>query len=342
MIFKIPKKLKKGSKIAVVSSSWGGPGTFPYRYNNGIKQLKEHFGVEIIEMENTIKDPGFVYNNPKKRAEDLMNAFLDSSIDAIFSSIGGDDSIRILPYIDFNIIRNNPKIYMGYSDSTITHFICYKAGLRSYYGPAIMAGFAENAGMFEYMIESVEKTLFNNNIIGEIKPNTNGWTNEFLDWGNPENLNIKRKLNPNTGWRFLQGNGLIKGELLGGCIDVFYFMWGTELWPTADEWKGKIMFFETSEENISEGNLERILRTMGVQGILENINGIIVGRAQDEKNYNESILKIVKGEFGLDNLPIITNMDFGHTDPMFVIPMGAETTLDMDNQKVFINESGVL
>ncbi|HOG15489.1 MAG TPA: LD-carboxypeptidase [Candidatus Absconditabacterales bacterium] len=342
MILKIPKKLQRGSKVAIVSSSWGGPGTIPNRYNNGIKQLKEQFGVEIIEMENAKKDPEFVYNNPKKRAEDLMNAFLDPNIDAIFSSIGGDDSIRILPYIDFDIIKNNPKIYMGYSDSTITNFICYKAGIRSYYGPSIMAGFGENGGMFEYMIESVEKTLFSNEIIGEIKPNTSGWTNEFLDWGNPKNLNIKRKLNPNTGWRFIQGGGIVEGELLGGCVDVFYFMWGTEIWPDKDEWKGKILFIETSEENISEDNFERILRTMGIQGILENLNGIIVGRAQNEKNYDNSLLKIINGEFGLYNLPIITNMDFGHTDPVFVLPIGAKMTLDFDNKKVFINESGVL
>jgi muramoyltetrapeptide carboxypeptidase LdcA involved in peptidoglycan recycling len=78
-------------------------------------------------MDHTRKSAEYVYQNPEKRAQDLMEAFLDPSIDAIISTIGGDDSIRIVPYIDFEIIRNNPKIFLGYSDSTITHFICYKA-----------------------------------------------------------------------------------------------------------------------------------------------------------------------------------------------------------------------
>ncbi len=337
-----PKKLQKWSKIAIVSSSWWWPWTIPHRYNNWIKQLKEQFWVEIIEMENAKKDPEFVYNNPKKRAEDLMNAFLDPNIDAIFSSIWWDDSIRILPYIDFDIIKNNPKIYMGYSDSTITNFICYKAWIRSYYWPSIMAWFGENWWMFEYMIESVEKTLFSNGIIWEIKPNTSWWTNEFLDWWNPGNLNIKRKLNPNTWWRFIQWSWIVEWELLWWCVDVFYFMWWTEIWPDKDEWKWKILFIETSEENISEDNFERILRTMWIQWILENLNWIIVGRAQNEKNYDNSLLKIINWEFWLYNLPIITNMDFGHTDPVFVLPIWAKMTLDFDNKKVFINESWVL
>jgi muramoyltetrapeptide carboxypeptidase LdcA involved in peptidoglycan recycling len=342
MILKIPKKLQRWSKIAIVSSSWWWIWAYPSRYNNWIKQLKEQFWVEIIEMENAKKDPEFVYNNPKKRAEDLMNAFLDPNIDAIFSSIWWDDSIRILPYIDFDVIKNNPKIYMGYSDSTITNFICYKAWIRSYYWPSIMAWFGENWWMFEYMIESVEKTLFSNEIIWEIKPNTSWWTNEFLDWWNPENLNIKRKLNPNTWWRFIQWSWIVEWELLWWCVDVFYFMWWTEIWPDKDEWKWKILFIETSEENISEDNLERILRTMWIQWILENLNWIIVGRAQNEKNYDNSLLKIINWEFWLYNLPIITNMDFGHTDPVFVLPIWAKMTLDFDNKKVFINESWVL
>jgi len=119
-------------------------------------------------------------------------------------------------------------------------------------------------------------------------------------------------------------------------------MWWTEIWPDKDEWKWKILFIETSEENISEDNLERILRTMWIQWILENLNWIIVGRAQNEKNYDNSLLKIINWEFWLYNLPIITNMDFGHTDPVFVLPIWAKMTLDFDNKKVFINESWVL
>ena len=335
----IPKHLKKWSKIAIVSLSWWWPWEIPHRYYYWIKQLKENFQVEIIEMKNTLASAKFVYKNPKKRAEDLMNAFLDPNIDWIISSIWWDDSIRILPYIDYNIIKNNPKIFLWYSDSTIINFICYKAWIRSYYWPSIMTWFAENWWLHNYMKESINKILFKNKKIWEIKPNLDWWTNEFLDWNNKENQKIKRKLNKNNWWNFLQWNWIKTWELLWWCIDVFSFMFWTEIWPNKDEWKWKILFIETSEENMSNKSFERILRTMWIQWVLWNLNWIIMWRAQNEKNYDDSLLKIINWEFWLNKLSIISNMDFWHTDPVFTIPIWAKMILDFENKKVFIDES---
>lgn len=338
----VPRKLKKWSRIATVSSSWWWPWIFGHRYNTWVKQLKDEFWVEIIEMENTLKSPNFVSNNPKARAEDLMNAFLDPNINWIISTIWWNDSIRMLPYIDFEIIKNNPKVFMGYSDTTVSHFICHKAWIRSYYWPAIMAWFAENWWLHEYMKDSVRNTLFSSEIIWEIKPNSDWWTNEFLDWWDANNWDIKRKLQKNTPWRFLQWDGIIEWELLGWCMDVLYFMWWTPIWPEKEEWNWKILFIETSEESISEINFERILRTMWIQWIFHNISGIIMWRSVDGKNYDQNLLNVINGEFWLDTLPIVTNMDFWHTDPMFVLPIWAKMTIDFNNKKVLINESWAL
>ncbi|NJM09284.1 2-hydroxymuconate tautomerase family protein [Candidatus Gracilibacteria bacterium] len=130
----------------------------------------------------------------------------------IVSIIGGDDAIRLLPYLDLAVIRNNPKIFMGYSDTTIAHLACFKAGLVSFYGPAIMAGFAENGGIFPYVQESVQRTLFSTAPIGEIAPNHEGWAVEFLDWGNATLQNRRRRLEPATSWRWLQGTGTVRGR----------------------------------------------------------------------------------------------------------------------------------
>ena len=111
-------------------------------------------------MANSLKGSEFIYNNPEARAEDLMTAFQDTRVKAIIANIGGEDSIRLLPYIDFNVIRENPKIFMGYSDVTISHLFCHKAGLSSLYGPAILTDFAENVEMDPYTIEMVNRTLF--------------------------------------------------------------------------------------------------------------------------------------------------------------------------------------
>ena len=110
-----PSRLKRGDKVATISLSWGGAGDkdILWRYNIGKKRLQEEFGLEVIEMPHTLSGTEFIYNHPEKRAEDLMLAFKDKSIKAIFSCIGGDESIRMLPFIDFDIIRNNPKIFIG-------------------------------------------------------------------------------------------------------------------------------------------------------------------------------------------------------------------------------------
>src|SRR6185436_1852794 len=227
-----PRKLNSGDKIATVSLSWGGPSIFPHRYEVGVQQLEKEFGLEVVEMPNTLKDANWLASNPKARADDLMQAFADPSIKGIFTTIGGDDSIRLLPYLDLNVIQDNPKIFMGYSDTTISHLVCHKASLVSFYGPSILAEFAENGGMFPYMVQSLRQTIFSSGMIGEIKPCTEGWTVERLDWGNPENQNIKRKMNPSNGWKFLQGTGIHRGHLIGGCLEVFDWARGTELFPT--------------------------------------------------------------------------------------------------------------
>jgi len=339
-----PRKLNSGDKIATVSLSWGGPSIFPHRYQVGVQQLEKEFGLEVVEMPNTLRDANWLAQNPKARADDLMQAFADPSIKGIFATIGGDDSIRLLPYLDLNVIRDNPKIFMGYSDTTISHLVCHKAGLVSFYGPSILAEFAENGGIFPYITQSLRQTIFSSEAIGEVKQNTEGWTVERLDWGNPENQNIKRKLNPSTGWKFLQGKGIHRGHLIGGCLEVFDWTRGIELFPK--EWKDAILFLETSEDAPPPEFVKFTLRVYAAMGILSQLSGILFGRPYDNESkfveYDQAILQIVRDEEGLTELPIITHMDFGHTSPMFVIPYGLHAEIDCDNQRFSIVENAVL
>lgn len=257
-----PNELKPGDKIAVVTLSWGGPGAFPYRYEVGKQRLETIFGLEVVPSKHALKDPDWIYRNPKARAEDLMEAFLDSSIKGIFSSIGGDDSIRLLPDIDFDIIRQNPKIFLGFSDTTVNHFMCLKAGLSSFYGPALMTAFAENVEMHAYSIEGIKRVLFANEVIGDIPQNKEGWTREYLDWATPFNQNIRRKLAPSFPWKFLGSlEKSAQGRLIGGCIEVLQFINGTSLWPGLEMWENSILFLETSEEGVGPTTLARFYET---------------------------------------------------------------------------------
>ena len=290
-----PKKLKPGDKVATISLSWGGAGELPHRYQTGKRQLEETFGVTVVETKNALKSTDWIYKNPQARAEDLMEAFSDNSIKAIFSNIGGEDSIRTLPFIDLSIISKNPKILLGFSDTTVTHFACYKAGIVSFYGISILAGFAENGGMFKYQIDDIKKTLFLSDPIGRILPNPDGWTSERLEWFDLSLQHTKRKLTKSKGWNFLQGSKTVIGKLIGGCVDVLEFLKGTDFWIKPDEWEGAIMFLETSEEMMNPVTFKRVMRNYAAQGILHKISGLILGRPYNNQftdDYNKVLLQI--------------------------------------------------
>lgn len=339
-----PKKLQQGDKIATISLSWGGAGEIPNRYKIGKRQISNNFGLEVIETKNALKSAKWIYENPKARAEDLMEALENKSIKAIISNIGGDDSIRILPFIDLDVIKRNPKIFLGFSDSTVTHFCFYKAGVTSFYGTSTLVGFAENNGMHHYQIADIKRTLFSNGITGEIKPNINGWTSERFEWDNPKNEKISRRLIKSNGWNFLQGSKTVSGELLGGCFEVLETLKDTKLWVKPSEWKGKILFFETSEATISPDYFLWILRNYVASGIIHNINGLIIGRPYNNqyiKEYENALIRVIRNEACLKDLPIITEMDFGHTCPTFTIPYGVKAEINPINKTFSIIENAL-
>ena len=338
-----PKRLQPGDAVATLSPSWGGAGNpdLRWRYEQGVRRLKDVFGLKVVPMPNSLKGAEYLYQNPKARAEDLMTAFKDPTIKGIFANIGGDDSIRLLPYIDFDIIHKNPKIFMGYSDITISHLFCLKAGISSFYGPAILVDFAENVEMDPYTIDTVKRTLFSNEAIGEILP-AKEWTSEHLAW-DEVNKDIRRTMRQNTGFEVLQGSGVVQGRLMGGCIEVLEFAKGTEIWPDERYWKNSILFFETSEDKPDPTLIKYWLRNYAVQGILQKANGIIFGKPQDEKYYEEYKVEIkrVMKEYGLKDLPILYNLNFGHTEPKFILPYGAMAEINCVKSTFSILENGV-
>lgn len=342
-----PGKLHPGDKVAAITLSWGGAGLLPHRYQAGKQQLEQGFGVVVEETRHALRDPDWIWRNPQARADDLMEAFADPSIKAIFSIIGGDDSVRILPYLDLQVITANPKIFMGFSDTTVTHFACWKAGLSSFYGPSFLAGFAENTGMFPYMVDSLRRMLFFAEPVGEILPNHDGWTVEFLDWENPQNQQQKRKLNPTTGWRWLQGAGTHRGRLIGGCLEVLDWLRGTDVFPPLRDFHGAVLFIETSEEAPSPTQVTYMLRSLAAMDVLKQLHGVLFGRPGGQISpdrfieYDQVLLKVLVQEEGLTDIAIVTNVDFGHTDPMMVLPYGVMAEIDCDAMRLFIPESVV-
>lgn len=338
-----PKRLYKGDKVAIVSLSRGmiGEKMFIHKYELAKKRLEE-YGLEVVAMPNALKGIDYLYRRPEARAQDLMDAFRDSEIKAVFNAIGGDDTIRLLPYIDFDVLRNNPKIFTGFSDSTTNHFMMHKAGLVSYYGLSVMNNLAEYVAINEYTKQAMEKTLFAPQDTLPIPCSDFCSYEKDKVWWKEDNMNQATPRYPNTGYEVIQGSGKVTGELLGGCIDVFPELLGTSLWPTLDQWKGKILLIETSEVDMHEMVLSWFLRNLHAQGILHAINGIIVGKpAVEEKleKYKDVYKQVVGFEANLPDLPILYNVNVGHAYPIGVFPLGLRYEIDCDNKILTLLES---
>lgn len=300
--------------------------------------------MKIKEFPNTKEDPDFIRKNPKARAKDINDAFADKEVKVIIASIGGEDSIRILPFLNTEIIKNNPKIIMGYSDTTTILAYLNKLGIVTFNGPAIMAGFAEQGKLKEEFVNHIKSFFYEDYSIYEYKEYSE-WTEQRLEWSDKENLKKTRDFIKNDGWRFLQGEKKkMIGELYGGCIEVLEFLKSTDFWPSKNFWNEKILFFETSEEKPTVNHVKWMLRNYGMQGVFEKISGLLFGRARqytdsEKKDLDKMIVDIVANEFNRNDLPIISNMDFGHTDPQLVMPLGVKAEIDCENKSFKLVES---
>lgn len=341
-----PSRLRERDTVAIVSQSWGGPNVFPHIYDNGVKNLRETFHIKIREYPTTRAEPRYLREHPEKRAEDINKAFADPAVKGIFSSIGGEDSIRTLPFIDVATARSNPKIFMGYSDCHTIVTYLNGQGLVTYAGPCVMAGFSQLKEFPEEFSQHVRDILFERVDRYQYEP-YQFYSERYPEWAVLENTGKTNPKKQNIGWKWLQlGNtSKVRGRLFGACMDVLEYMKGTRYWPQdAEFWDEAILFFETSEVKPSPDLVRFWLRNYGAQGILSKIRGLLFGRPvsysdQEKRKLEESIISVVQNEFKRDDIPIILNMDFGHTDPQSIMPLGVLAEIDSDSKRFSLAES---
>ena len=347
-----PKKLNKGDKIAIVSLSNGLLG-MPYcrhELDIAIGRLKD-FGLEPVIMPNSLKDKDYLKNHPEARASDLKKAFMDDSIKAIITAIGGNDTYKTIPYLmtdcEFiETVKNKPKIFIGFSDTTNNHLMLNKLGLSTFYGPCLLNDIAElDYEMLPYTKEYFMK-LFLNESGYEIKSST-VWYSDRKSYG-PEEIGKPRLMHyEQHGYETLNGEGIVTGKLYGGCLESIYKAFtGIQfedqpevynkygIFPTEEEWKEKVLFLETSEATNPPEILEKMLMEFKNRNIFNLVKGIIIGKPMDEKYYNEYKEVYKKVFINLDT-PILYNVNFGHSVPRCIIPYDAEATIDYDNKKIY-------
>ncbi len=340
MMFRQPLSLKPHDKVAIISPSSGMPFLFPWVYEQGLDRLRKIFQLDPIEFPTARQSPEHLSKNPKVRADDINNAFADPSIKGIIATIGGNDQIRILSYLDKKIIAANPKIFMGYSDCTNLHLFLWNLGIVSYYGGAIMTQFAMGGGMQEYTINSIRRAIFDPPI-GQVFA-ASEYSDADLDWGDKQNLSKKRPMYPSEGWVWHNDrNDIIQGRLWGGCLEVLDLHLSVKRYlPGLEQFNDSILFIETSEEMPSEGFVYRFIAALAELNMLSKFRAILMAypKAQfcDKQPAEGREAFIVNQQKAVKNalqdydiaIPVIFNMNFGHTDPQMIIPNGGSIKIN--------------
>lgn len=209
-----PRLLAAGDVVAVVSPSWGGPARFPDTFAAGLQTLAS-LGLEVREYPSTRAMNASV----KERVADLDAAFADPDIEAIVASIGGDDSVRLLPHLDPERIRENAKIVLGYSDTTTLLSFLVHHGCVAFHGPSVMAGLAQAGAFPAAFLDGLRTVLFDAAAPFEYPPFSR-YCDGYESWSEPANAARPKKLRRDTGPRTVLGRGVARGRLWGGCLET--------------------------------------------------------------------------------------------------------------------------
>lgn len=342
----------KVKKIGIVSLSSGvlGEDFVAHEVKIGIERLKE-YGIEVEFLPNSKKGIEFIKNSPEARAKDLIKAFKDDSIDMILCAIGGDDTYRLLPYL----FENNElekiakqKIFLGFSDTTMNHFMLNKVGIKTFYGQAFLPDICELSNEMLPYSEHFFEELINNGRIKEIYP-SDVWYNEREDFSE-KSIGISMEEHQNRGFELLRGNAKFEGQILGGCLetifdifdnsryeDTVYLCQKYNLFPSLNEWENKILLLETSEERPKPELFRKMILKLQEYGIFDVISGLIIGKPQNEEYYNE-YKQIILDEIRNKNLSIVYNVNIGHSTPRCIIPFGVDAKVDVEKQIIEFKE----
>lgn len=320
----IPEKLKKGDEIRVIAPARSLSLISKEIKKEAVSRLEEQ-GYLVTFSKNCEEDDIFGSSSVESRINDIHDAFRDKSVKAIFTVVGGFNSNQLLKYLDYDLIRNNPKIICGYSDITaLNNAIFKKTGLVSYIGPHFSTWGMKKG--FDYTLEYFNKCLA---IQGPYKVEESlNWSDDtwFLD---QENRNFIK----NDG-AVIINEGFAEGVSIGGNLCTLNLLQGTEFMPDISD---SVLFIEDDDQagDLFSVEFDRNLQSLIDQPNFNKVRGIIIGRFQRKTDINIDKLKyIISTKKELNNIPVVSYMNFGHTSPLITLPIGGQIKINAKNNKV--------
>ncbi|HEM6338931.1 TPA: LD-carboxypeptidase [Streptococcus suis] len=308
------KRLKKGDHIRVVSPSSSIERIGGFEANLAAKEKLEELGFKLTFSEHYFENDLFYSAPIASRVADLEAAFADESVDAILTTIGGFNSNELLPYLDFDLIARHPKMFCGYSDTTaLLNAIYAKTGMPTYMGPAYSSFKMVQAQ--QYQTEAWLKAVTQDSY--ELIPSPE-WSSDA--WYLPD---APRTFYP-TEWK-IYNPGKASGIAIGGNISTLNLLTGTEFAPRPDNY---ILFLEEAEDDdylIIARHLTALLQAY------PNPQAVLIGRFPKETKMTEEILLAILDKHPiLKKVPVLYDLDFAHTQPLFTITIGGQVELDAE------------
>ncbi len=335
----LPPALRPGDTVALFAPSAPSHAKYREMFAHG-KEALRRLGYRVKEGSLLAKGThqGYRSGPPQERAAELMELVRDPEVRAVIATVGGANSASLLPWIDFAEVRAHPKILCGFSDVTSLHLAwVVKAGISSFYGPGVMAHFAEWPEMVPETRESFlaavgwaeagERRL--------VPPSRWSWKDRDWNDGGPWKTE-PREWEPNPGWRGLR-EGRVRAPVLVANTGTLVSNAGTDVFPTLDGW---VLLIEDLEAPMSR--LERNWRHLERLGVFDRIAGLIVGKPEKFRDegapfsMDELLLEIV----GSRAMPIVAGFDCSHTHPMITLAQGRELTVSVEAGRVEVVAHG--
>ncbi|MZI93075.1 LD-carboxypeptidase [Vibrio sp. CAIM 722] len=331
MITTLPPKLKAGDTIGFFSPSSPATVFAPNRFARA-KAYLENQGFCLKAGNLTGKDDNYRSGSIHARAEELNQLIRDPEVRCLISTIGGNNSNALLPYIDYEALKQDPKIIIGYSDVTALLLGIYQqTGIVTYYGPALVASFGELPPLVDQTFASFFDLLCRDSQTRYHYEMPKYWTDARIDW----ETQVEAKPTNANHWDFL-GEGKVSGRIIGGNLNTMAGIWGTPYMPEIQQ--GDILLIEDSLKGIE--TVERSFVHLKLSGIFDKVGAIILGKHEgfDHRETYRSPLGVLLEVLDGQKVPIVNGFDSCHTHPMLVTPMGAHMTIDFDEQQVVLDQ----
>jgi len=335
-------KAQPGDRVAVLSPAFAAPAIAPEIHEQAMRRLADLTGLVPVEYPTT----RCLGASAIERADDITAAFSDPEIRAIVSTVGGDDLVTVVPYIDAEIVAANPKPFLGYSDNTNLNNLLWRLGVPSYYGGATQVHLGPGSTVDDIHQASLRAALLDGGTLQLTEP---GFSQDFgLDWNDPLALTEIGEFEPTETWHWDGPAKLAEGPTWGGCLEVIDQIALANRLPSNLDLERCILILETSEELPAASQVSRWVRGLGERGILEAISGVLLARApasalgkpqpspEEKAAYRLAQRSAVVEQVSKYNpdAVICVSVPFGHTRPQWIIPYGGTMRLDGINHTV--------